>query len=71
MLYTNFISVKLMYLPCIRWKYSRFVLYCIVYTVLYIVLYYINRLLHGLHFDMGFINEWHMPYHERVSAANE
>ena len=31
----------------------------------------INRLLHGLHFDMGFINEWHMSYHERVSAANE
>ena len=27
----------------------------------------INRLLHGLHFDMGFINEWHMSYHERVS----
>ena len=31
----------------------------------------INRLLHGLHFDMGFINEWHISYHERVSAANE
>ena len=30
-----------------------------------------NRLLHGLHFDMGFINEWHISYHKRVSAANE
>ena len=43
---------------------------CIIRLILATKLF-INRLLHGVHFDMGFINEWHMSYHERVSAANE